>query len=91
MQINRTTLTLSDIEEGLKLPIVKKQIELMKLRNTSSAFYGTLEIDRSSDELLILHWINGLSSARLSADLRRHSFQVAFTNSTGVEEVHDFD
>jgi sucrose phosphorylase len=43
-EINRTTLANAEIEEGLKRPIVLNQLELMRLRNTSPAFNGELEI-----------------------------------------------
>jgi sucrose phosphorylase len=36
-EINRTALSMNDIEEGLKTEIVK-QLEIIRLRNTSDAF-----------------------------------------------------
>ena len=46
-EINRTTLEPHDIEHGLKQIVVRDQLELIKLRNSSSAFYGELEIHNS--------------------------------------------
>ena len=55
-EINRTTLTLSDIEEGLKKSVVQDQLDLMRLRNTSPAFAGELEIVETEPHLLDLTW-----------------------------------
>jgi sucrose phosphorylase len=40
-EINRTTLANSDIEQGLTRIVVRDQLELMRLRNTSPAFDGS--------------------------------------------------
>ena len=82
-EINRTTLTPREIEEGLKRTIVRDQLELMRLRNTSSAFDGELEIGGVDEHLLHLTWTNGSCSATLKADLRVHSFAVTKTDETG--------
>lgn len=37
-EINRTNLTTEQVEAALKLPVVQKQLELLRLRNTSPAF-----------------------------------------------------
>lgn len=41
-EINRTALTMDDIEQGLGKPIVQDQLQLIRLRNTSPAFDGKL-------------------------------------------------
>jgi len=81
-EINRTTLTKQDIEQGLKKPIVLEQLELMKLRNTSAAFDGELEIVDTAEHILRLTWRNGSCSATLNADLRNHSFTIEQSNHT---------
>lgn len=84
-EINRTTLTMQDIEQGLKRAVVLDQLELMRMRNTSPAFEGELEIVASDDHLLHLVWRNGTDSASLSADLRNHSFTVSERRGSGKE------
>lgn len=86
-EINRTTLTLDDIEEGLKRSVVKDQLQLMRLRNTSSAFNGELEVGKSDARHLHLTWSNGACAATLNADLRDHSFNIVHKKSDGEEEV----
>jgi sucrose phosphorylase len=85
-EINRTTLTLSDIEEGLKKPVVLDQLDLMRLRNTSPAFLGELEIVETEGHLLHLTWRHGDTTATLRANLRDHSFAVTHSDGAGNEQ-----
>ena len=82
-EINRTTLTPSEIEEGLTRSVVQDQLTLMRLRNTSPAFDGELEIGDTEEHLLELTWRHQSCSAVLKADLRGHGFTVAETDDTG--------
>jgi sucrose phosphorylase len=89
-EINRTSLTTSDVEEGMKKQVVLDQLALMRLRNTSSAFDGDLKVEDADEHLLCLTWANGSSSASLKADLRSHGFSVTHTNGIGQESVLSF-
>ena len=72
-EINRTTLTLADVEAGLATAVVQDQLDLLRLRNTSPAFSGELEIADTERHLLDLTWRHNDHYARLRADLRDHS------------------
>jgi sucrose phosphorylase len=85
-EINRTTLTLDDIEAGLKKAVVRDQLDLLRLRNTSPAFQGGLQIAESERHLLDLTWRHDGYSARLRADLRDHSFAVTQLDPSGDEQ-----
>ena len=89
-EINRTTLETSEIEEGLTRSIVRDQLALMRLRNTSPAFDGELEIGDANGHLLHLAWRNGSCSATLHADLRAHGFTVTHTDDTGETHALSF-
>ena len=82
-EINRTTLTPSEIEEGLTRSVVQDQLALMRLRNTSPAFDGELEIGDTEEHLLELTWRHHSCSAVLKADLRGHGFSVTETDDAG--------
>jgi len=75
-EINRTNLSLADVELGLARPIVRDQLLLMRLRNTSPAFDGELHIDRGEPHRLHMSWHNQGETATLKADLCEHSFSV---------------
>lgn len=89
-EINRTNLTLSQIEDGLERAVVQDQLDLLRLRNTSPAFDGDLEIAETETQLLDLTWRNGAYSARLRADLRDHSFAVTHSDGAGTERVFSY-
>lgn len=86
-EINRTTLGVNDIEHGLKRIVVRDQLELMKLRNSSPAFDGVLEINSSDEHQLHLTWKNHASTASLHADLLDFSFSVTHRDDAGQEAV----
>ena len=78
-EINRTTLSNKAIEDGLQKDIVINQLELIKLRNTSKAFNGSISIKGSSSNQLIMHWQNEKDFATLEADLKTFKFSVVYT------------
>ena len=75
-EINRTTLSLEDIESGLKRQIVKDQIALIRMRNTSPAFNGDLKILDAEPYQLKLCWEHPDETLTLKADLRDHRFTI---------------
>ena len=89
-EINRTTLSLADIESGLETDVVRNQLKLLKLRNTHPAFSGVLEINPSESSRLHLTWRNGDQVAILEASLKGHSFNVSCTDSAGNFNVMHF-
>lgn len=90
-EINRTTLSVNDIEQGLKRSIVREQLEIMRLRNTSPAFSGELSIGNSDDHRLHLTWENGENVATLVADLRTFSFSITHKEDAEDEIVMSYD
>lgn len=81
-EINRTTLSLDDVEQRLRWPIVRDQLELIRLRNRSPAFQGEMEIVETEPHLLHIAWRHPKATAVLKADLRNHSFSVHEVDAT---------
>jgi sucrose phosphorylase len=75
-EINRTTLTMQHIEQGLKKDVVKNQLELIRLRNTSTAFAGQVEINNADESIVDIKWNNGSTFVHLIANLMTMSFTV---------------
>ncbi len=86
-EINRTTLTRADIEHSLRRIVVRDQLELIRLRNTSSAFDGELAVGTAPEHELLLTWSDGDCEARLEADLKSLAFTVHHRDSDGTESV----
>jgi len=82
-EINRTTLSPEAVEEGLNLPIVQKQLELIRLRNVSPAFTGEIEVLDTEPHLLHIRWTHPEATVLLEADLRSHSFTVSEAEGIG--------
>lgn len=78
-EINRTTLTMQDIENGLKTPIVLNQLKLLKLRNTSKAFLGNVIFNDASKKVLNIKWVNNNEIAHLKANLETCSFNINYS------------
>ncbi len=86
-EINRTTLSNSDIEQGLKQIIVRDQLELLRLRNTSPAFDGELIVGSTDEHRLYLTWQTQACAATLDADLRDCSFSITHKEKASDEIV----
>ncbi|MBT8429686.1 MAG: glycosidase [Gammaproteobacteria bacterium] len=85
-EINRTNLSTEEIEARLELPIVRDQLELIRLRNTSPAFAGEMRILETEPHRLHITWRHPKATATLKADLRDHSFTV-YQGDGATEEV----
>ena len=90
-EINRTTLKLIDIESGMKRPIVRDQLDLIRLRNTSLAFKGELKIIEAEPHQLHISWQHPQASTTLKADLRNHSFTVYQGDGSDEKVLMSFD
>lgn len=86
-EINRTTLTINDIEQGIKQPIVQDQLELIRLRNTSPAFHGELTVNSTDEQTLCLSWEHQGCTATLNADLRNLNFSITHQENDSGENV----
>jgi sucrose phosphorylase len=86
-EINRTTLSVEAIQEGLKKEVVLKQLELLRLRNTSKAFSGALEFGEAAENELHLIWRNGIEMAQLKANLTTNEFSIQYTDKGELKSV----
>jgi sucrose phosphorylase len=89
-EINRTTLRLADIEHCLTEPVVLDQLELIRLRNTSPAFDGDMEIINTEPDQLNIAWRNNGSGLLLKADLRSHQFSIATLEGDSEKTLLDY-
>ena len=80
-EINRTNLTENDIAERLAWPIVRKQLELLRIRNRHPAFGFDSEMEAQQPEAhtLLIKWKNGPHEAELHADLKTQEYQIRLT------------
>jgi sucrose phosphorylase len=89
-EINRTTLHKADIENGLKRDIVRDQIKLIRLRNTSPAFTGEIQIIDTEPQLLHIRWQHPDATATLKANLGTHGFSVSYDDGSGEKVLMSY-
>ncbi|MDG2431358.1 MAG: glycosidase, partial [Flavobacterium sp.] len=87
-EINRTTLTMGDVNQGLHKAIVQKQLEIIRLRNTCEAFLGSVAIDDSLAEGIDIKWTNHSTAIHLKANLKNYSFTIEQIENGTVKTLH---
>lgn len=76
-EINRTNLTLAEIENALKKDVVKRQIEMIRFRNTCKAFgKGAKICIEEENGILRIIWSNDDSRAELMVDFINEKFDI---------------
>lgn len=91
-EINRTNLSLSDISEGLKKPIVQDQLRLLRMRNSYKAFnYNAEKRASSNGHSLLLSWAYDGEKAILEADLASGSFSIRIYDESKDIEIFKFE
>jgi sucrose phosphorylase len=77
-----------NIEQGLKTEVVNKQLEIIRLRNTSNAFSGEVEINDAVDSVIDIKWVNGSTVAHLKANLQTKNFTIDHTENGLTSTMH---
>ena len=76
-EINRTNLTLREAEELLQKDVVKKQLELLRFRNTCPIFTEDADINCYCNEtVMIIKWENGCGSVKLTVDFEKETYTI---------------
>ncbi len=77
-EINRTNYSMQDVEAVLDTPVVRNQIELIRLRNTHKAFSfeSDVQIELRSTHLLEITHRCGDYWAKLEADFKKFSYNI---------------
>lgn len=77
-EINRTNLDAAAVDAGLASPVVQRQLELLKFRNSFPAFGwdGVCSIELPAEHELRISWKKGEDEAVLEANLETFDFRV---------------
>lgn len=76
-EINRTNLSLEKAEALLKEDVVKKQLELLRYRNTCPIFTEDAEINIDCNETKMdIEWTNKFGSVKLSVDFENETYTI---------------
>ncbi|MBO4679939.1 MAG: glycosidase [Lachnospiraceae bacterium] len=76
-EINRTNLSLADVDGLLKKDVVKKQLEMLRFRNTCPAFTEDAEIafECNGSEMTVT-WTNKVGKATLTVDFEKETYKM---------------
>jgi len=88
--INRHYYSRAEIEQALERPVVRRLVELIRLRNGHAAFGGEFRLPACADEVLEMHWVQGRHFARLRVELVRRRARIEYSlegGGTGVLEI----
>jgi sucrose phosphorylase len=80
-EINRTNLSLQEVEQGLKREVVQHQLQLLRLRNTSKAFLGDVIFNETSKKIIDIKWVYHDEFAHLTANLDTHSVTINYSEN----------
>ncbi len=76
-EINRTNLTKQQIEDGLRNPVVQKQLELLKLRYTHPAFAFDSNVEFTGEgSKFTIKWTKDDNTIQLDCDLNTLDYSI---------------
>lgn len=81
--INRPYMNRKIIESQLQLPVVQGLCQLIKIRNSSSAFDGEFAVDGAHNKLS-LYWENGLDEAALHIDVSKNIGMITLKQDNNI-------
>lgn len=86
-EINRTNLTIEQIENSLEKDVVQQQLKMLKFRNEFKAFdYNSNISVENNDDVISFVWEKDGYKAILNANLKEHSFVIIGLNALGETE-----
>lgn len=76
-EINRTNLSLAEARDLLDKPVVKKQLEMLRFRNTCPAFTEDAKISIDCDgSKMSISWVNDKAVASLTVDFEKETYEI---------------
>ena len=76
-EINRTNLTMEQIEEGLQKEVVLKQLEMLRMRSNCKVFSEDAEITSAlNGSEMCITWKNQYGKAVLTLDFEKENYQI---------------
>lgn len=78
-EINRTNLSWQEAEDALRREVVQKQLELLRMRNTSPAFGfdAQMTLEQPAEHKLSIRWEKDGHTVQLNADFLSFDFSIS--------------
>jgi sucrose phosphorylase len=85
--INRHYYSSAEVEAALQRPVVRRLIDLIRLRNTHAAFDGEFRLGDTPEHVLEIEWASGAHFARLHCDLAALTCRMTFSSAGTDREL----
>ena len=85
--INRHFYSREEVRRELERPVVRRLVELIRLRNKHSAFAGNFEMEARSNSELALKWVNGAEWAHLVVNFEIGRGELRYTDGARVSQI----
>jgi sucrose phosphorylase len=85
--INRHYYTRDEVENQLRVPVVRSLMELVRFRNTHPAFSGDFQLSGKSGSSLIMEWRKDSDWARLEADFAARRAIISYSGPAGERSM----
>lgn len=90
-EINRTNLSKADIQSAMERDVVRRQLELLRMRSTCDVFCPEAAVTADAEgSRLTLRWETEAQQAELSADFADLSFSITVTDRSSGESLFRF-
>lgn len=87
--INRHHYAPDEIARDCERPVVRRLLDLIRLRNRQPAFGGSFQVEASGDEQLSLRWQQGAHWAALRVDFATLAHALSYSTDAGGSAVLD--
>ena len=84
--INRHYYTSSEVQRALADPVVRRLLELIRLRNTHPAFAGQAQVTTPSNQTLAITWENNGNWAKLDVDFANPQALISYSTTDPAQE-----
>jgi sucrose phosphorylase len=85
--INRHYYTRDEVENQLRVPVVRSLMDLVHFRNTHPAFSGDFHLGAGHDNSLIMEWRTDSEWARLEADFSARRAIMSYSDPAGEQSM----
>ncbi|HSR05722.1 MAG TPA: hypothetical protein VLM42_01110, partial [Bryobacteraceae bacterium] len=85
--INRHYYTRDEVENQLRVPVVRSLMELIRFRNAHPAFGGDFQLSGESDSSLIMEWRKDSDWAHLEADFTARRAIISYSDPAGEQSM----
>lgn len=86
--INRPLIDRAEARDAFQKPVVKKLLDLIRLRNRHAAFAGTMKLPTCPGHQLLISWEHAAHQAKLEIDLMAGTMRIAYSEASEIKTLY---